>query len=727
MTAETTSAGQWPLQAALAGLPISVGVMDASLVVRWVNSHAARTWGFDTPEEMLGKRLFDLLPDRRKLAPLYERVLAGEAIDRVDHVMPTSRGPRLFDVYYRALRSASGDEDQAPVGLVVMALDITDRTASLRATQRQLTEILEDTPDLVGIADTEGQVTWINRSARQLLSLPAGAAVGQLKVSDFHPDKGKTVFEQAIPVAATTGPWHGKLSWSGPGRGTINTRSIVQAHRDDSDEIVSYSVVASDITESEQYETIYRHAPMGIAIISAAGNFAEANPYLHEWLGFEPGSLVGESIAHLTPPEDMQASRDAFQAMVAGDREDLVLEKQLVRNDGTRVWAMIRARGVRNESGGFEYAVAMYQNLDERKQAEALYGETERFLNSIVENLPDMVFVKRAKDLRFVRFNKAGQDLLGTTSEQMIGKNDYDFFSKEEADFFIGKDREVLDSGMLHDIPEEPIPTPIGERWLHTRKIPILDARGEPEYLLGISTDITDERASRLELKRSHEELQRFAYAASHDLKEPLRMIRSFGEILAEDHGHLLPKEGLGYLERMRSAAERMQILIEDLLSYSKVSTQERRVSEIDLNEILAEVSDYMAPRMADHGGQLDIGKLPAVAADRSQMVQLFQNLVSNGLKFRKPDTAPIVTVSGRKRGRKVTITISDNGIGFDDKYLDRIFEVFQRLHGRTSEYKGTGIGLAICRRIVEGNNGTIAAEGRPGVGAVFQVTLPAA
>ncbi len=230
-------------------------------------------------------------------------------------------------------------------------------------------------------------------------------------------------------------------------------------------------------------------------------------------------------------------------------------------------------------------------------------------------------------------------------------------------------------------------------------------------------------------LERSNQELQDFAYVASHDLQEPLRKIQAFGNLLEEEYGSVLG-EGKDYLDRMRSAASRMSTLIEDLLAFSRVTTKARPFTDVNLEMIASEVLSDLETRMSDTGGTVKVESLPTVVADHVQMRQLLQNLLGNALKFHRPGVPPRVTLSyvpiKAKNGRITAydIRVQDNGIGFEEKYLDRIFSVFQRLHGR-EHYEGTGIGLAVCRKIVERHGGTITATSKPDAGATFIITLP--
>lgn len=228
-------------------------------------------------------------------------------------------------------------------------------------------------------------------------------------------------------------------------------------------------------------------------------------------------------------------------------------------------------------------------------------------------------------------------------------------------------------------------------------------------------------------LEASNRELQQFSYIASHDLQEPLRKITAFGDRLVAHAGESLDEKSKDYLHRMQSAAGRMKQLIEDLMNYSRVTTKTNPFEDVSLEKLIEETLVILELRIAETSGQIEIkGKLPAVHGDRSQLQQLILNLLANALKYHQPDFPPKIVISGRKlAGSFAEIKITDNGIGFKEKYLDRIFLPFQRLHTR-DEYAGTGIGLAISQKIVQRHGGTLTAKSQPGIGSSFIMTLPA-
>ena len=333
--------------------------------------------------------------------------------------------------------------------------------------------------------------------------------------------------------------------------------------------------------------------------------------------------------------------------------------------------------------------------------------------------------------------NQAECELLGFSEAEMVGRPIWDFMAPE--------DREKTRTGLLQRIADEQPLAPLEREYkrrdgssvvmeIHQKRI--RDASGRPTGLRTFLLDITQRKRAEMtlleqadKLSRSNAELEQFAYVASHDLQEPLRKIQAFGDRLKTKYDASLGPEGLDYLTRMQNAAARMQILIQDLLSLSRVASNAKPFTSVDLGDVVRTVVSDLEMRIQDAQGRVEIGALPVIFGDRGQMAQLFQNLIGNGLKFRKPGESPVVKIDSQPQtlpsgAAGWHISVEDNGIGFDEKYRDRIFQIFQRLHGR-NEYEGTGIGLAICRKIVDRHGGSLTANSSPGAGAKFIITLP--
>ncbi len=312
----------------------------------------------------------------------------------------------------------------------------------------------------------------------------------------------------------------------------------------------------------------------------------------------------------------------------------------------------------------------------------------------------------------------------GYTATRTWKRSIYEFVVPDQVDMVRRHIRGVLETGQPSGY-EIRSSIPDGPEWYAVKLGPIRSG----DQVVGLTMslmDITDQKKVQQRLEQSNRELENFASVASHDLQEPLRKIQTFSDRLRAMYADALGPEGRDYLERMNGAATRMRRLIDDLLSFSRISSKAQAFVRVDLARVAREVLEDFQQDSTRAGATLTLGELPELEADPTQMRQLLQNLVSNALKFRRDDVAPVVSLRAtvEPEGRRVELRVEDNGIGFDEKYHDRIFNLFQRLHGR-GKYEGTGIGLAICRRIAERHGGSIRARSTPGQGSTFIVSLP--
>ncbi len=370
------------------------------------------------------------------------------------------------------------------------------------------------------------------------------------------------------------------------------------------------------------------------------------------------------------------------------------------------------------------------EHSERLRAAEERAVQASSLLDAIIENIPDMVFVKDAAALSFVRLNRAGEQLLGLSRDQLIGKTDFDFFPASQAEFFVAKDREALAAGRVVEIAEEPIQTPLGTRWLHTKKVPLVDAAGRPQYLLGISHDITERKQVIAELSTAksaaedaNRELETFSYSVAHDLRTPLRAIDGFSQALTEDYGDRLDAEGRRYLVRVRQSAQRMAELIDDLLTLSRVTRSELRRDRVDLSALAHTVLATLQRLDPERRVEVVIASGLVIDADPHLAAIALDNLLGNAWKFTAKRSDARIELGQAIRDGVAVCYVRDNGAGFDMAYRDKLFGVFQRLHPET-EFPGTGIGLATVARIAQRHRGRIWAEGAPGAGATFYFTL---
>jgi PAS domain S-box-containing protein len=418
---------------------------------------------------------------------------------------------------------------------------------------------------------------------------------------------------------------------------------------------------------------------------------------------------------------------------------------------GRRV-ILLNARQIISEERNATTILLAIEDITDRKREEQILRESEERLQAIIENLHEGLVISDLNG-QLIHFNQAALEIHG-------------FSSLEEGLLKVPRFHEILEistlDGTVLKFEEWPLARVIAGEVLTGYEVclrridkdwqaiisyggAIVKApNGQPLAFL-TSTDITKRKRveKKLEiyaakLERSNRELQDFAQVASHDLQEPLRKILSFGDRLKRKAGESLDEECRDYLQRMFNAATRMQTLITDLMTFSRVETKGQPFVKTDLGLIAREVSADLEARIEQTGARVEIEELPTIDADPMQMRQLLQNLIGNSLKYYRAGVPPVIRVYCQKLDARspesmdetalarqlCQILVEDNGIGFDEKYLDRIFTVFQRLHVK-GEYEGTGVGLAICRKIVDRHNGTITARSSPGQGASFVVTLP--
>jgi PAS domain S-box-containing protein len=441
-------------------------------------------------------------------------------------------------------------------------------------------------------------------------------------------------------------------------------------------------------------------------------------------------------------PDDRANDLKRWEHAVAA-RAPCEYEHRLRRHDGVYRYFSVRAVPVFADTGEIREWAGIHSDITQHKLSEQSLRDGECRLRELADAMPQIVWGAQP-DGHFDYYNRRWYEFTGRPEGTSGDASWADVVHPDDHEDALARWHAALASGQAYEI-EYRLRCKEGDyRWYLTRALPVRNSAQEITRWLGTCTDIDERkrtedqlRSSALLLSQSNRELENFATAASHDLQEPLRKIHSFVGCLRDEQSATLNREGREYLDRIQSATTRMSALVSDLLEFSRISSKGKPFIPVDLNEVISGVVSDLEARLVQTGGRIEIAHLPTIASDQVQMRQLLQNLIGNALKFHRTDEPPVVRVSaeivdgadanGRVQpGGTCEISVADNGIGFDEKYLDRVFTIFQRLHGR-GVYEGTGIGLAVCRRIVERHGGTITARSKPGQGATFIVKMPLA
>jgi PAS domain S-box-containing protein len=495
----------------------------------------------------------------------------------------------------------------------------------------------------------------------------------------------------------------------------------------------------SALRASAQYNrSIVDSSPDCLGVLALDGRLKQMTPQGCRLMEIEDFSAVADvdwvkvwKGAHRT------AARAAVEAARSGS--DGRFQGFCATLKGTPKWWDVIVMPVFGADGQPERLLTVSRDISDVKRSENELREANRFLDSLIENLPVMVMVKDASTLTFVRVNRAYEQLQGRSRDELLGKRARDLFNAEEADLIEAKDREVIEQGRLVDIPEQTVELRhVGVRTFHTMKMPIGDRDGKPQFLLTISVDVTERKLaeqaihalnSALETKAEqltsiNRELESFSYSVSHDLRAPLRAIDGFALMIEEDYGGRLDAEGRRYLSVIRDNGKRMGALIDDLLAFSRLGRLPVVTQEINVEHLVREVVEEAVNGYGEAAPRIEIGRLPPALGDRGLLRQVWVNLMSNAIKYSSKAARPRIEVSGQQNASENLYSIRDNGVGFDMGYVDKLFGVFQRLH-RADEFSGTGVGLAIVHRIVTRHGGRVWAQGTVDNGAVFSFSLP--
>jgi PAS domain S-box-containing protein len=499
-------------------------------------------------------------------------------------------------------------------------------------------------------------------------------------------------------------------------------------------EVSRRRAMEDDLRASElRFRTLAEAVP---PIVWKAGRDGEVNYFNQRWFdatGLSPDESMGAGWSAAMHPDDLERTLATWSHSIRTG-QTYEAEHRLRLRDGSYHWFLGRAVAARDLDGSLTDWFGSLTDIHDLKSARDRLAHSEGRFRTLAESLPQIVFTTTA-DGQLDYCNARWYDYTGLDFGRTRGRGFVAAIHPDDRETTDEAWSEAARAGRLFESEYRLRRKDGVDRWHLARALPIRDDSGVIQLWIGSITDIDDARRyteilertvrSRTELlERSNRELEQFAYVASHDLQEPLRKIQAFSDRLARRHREQLGDDGVESLDRILASASRMRSLINDLLSFSRVSTKTLPFTEVNLSVVAREVLVDLEERIAETQAEVDVHDLPTIQADPLQMRQLLQNLIGNALKFRKPGEPARVCVSAQTDDAQCVLSVEDHGIGFEPEYADRIFQVFQRLHGR-GQFEGTGVGLAISKKIVERHGGSIEAIGRLGDGATFVVRLP--
>jgi PAS domain S-box-containing protein len=598
-----------------------------------------------------------------------------------------------------------------------------------------LEQVMEAAPVGISVFDADGGLERANSRALALRGL-SESDEGEFHAADhacYDEDGDPVPFEDRpfATVMETDAPvydWVAQAESPGESRRWLSINAAPIAN--DEGEVERVVTVEEDVTElREQYRAITEAANDVIVTIDEDSTIRSVNPAIEELFGYEQAELVGESLTALMPDELTDRHRDAFDRYLETGERTLdwdYVELPGMRADGTAISLAVSFSEIEHE--GDRYFTGIIRDITERKARERALREERNLIERIVETSPVGIATLDA-DGGFDIVNDRTEEILGYAPDALADPErrtavlkpittDGERLAPEAIPSY-----RIFEQGeTIHDA-EIGLERPNGERvWVSVSGVPMRDD-GEVTGAVITFADVTERIEYKRKLEESNERLEQFAYAVSHDLQEPLRMVSSYLQLVEDRYADDLDGDAREFIEFAVDGADRMREMIDGLLEYSRVETRGDPLEPVDLNDVVNGVLDDLQVRIEERDADIEAETLPGVEGDASQLRQVFQNLVSNALEY-SGDEPPRVHVEAERNEDEWVISVSDDGIGIAPDDQNRIFEVFERLHSR-EEHEGTGIGLALCRRIVERHGGDIWVDSAPGGGAAFSFTLP--
>ncbi|MFC2083264.1 PAS domain S-box protein, partial [Candidatus Bipolaricaulota bacterium] len=710
--------------------PIGVFIFK-DMVLKYVNPMFAGIFGYSTDEIVDRLGPMDIThPEDHQIAADY----IGQCYADIKGLPPCSFvGVRKDGDHIHCEALGTPIDYEGGVAILGTMVDVTERVRTHEDLRLKNT-VFESSIAANSTADVNGIITHANASFVRNWGYDSEEDVTGLPISRLHAHE-----DEAIAKATAldrTGEWEGDFVALRKNGSTFVSSGHATVLRNEAGDLIGYQSTNIDVTKQRRAEADIRQAkeitdsiinslPGVFYQISSEGRFIRWNATFETVTGYS-----GDEIAQMSPLDFFE---DAEKEQVAQSIERVFTEGQADVTAGFRMknksTIPFYFTGMLKLLGGIPYLIGVGTDITSLLDAEAAVRESEEKFRTMVETIAEWMWEVDG-NVAYSYASPRVTDLLGYRPSEVIGKTPFAFMPPDEAERVRDVLREAVDAREPFAGVENINIHKDGHRVvLETSGRPIHSQTGELLGYRGIARDISDRKAAEeklnhllAELQRSNKELEQFAYIASHDLQEPLRMVASYTQLLERRFKDALDEDAQEFIAYAVGGANRMQRLINDLLAFSRVQTRGQPFEHVDLNEVLERAQKNLRAAIDESEATVTHDTLPIVPADHGQLVSVFQNLLSNAVKFRS-DKAPRIHIGVKELESLWEFSVADNGIGINSDFFDRIFVIFQRLHTR-DEYPGTGIGLALCKRIVERHGGTIWVTSAESGGTTFCFTM---
>lgn len=737
-----------------------ISLVDGSGKIIYASPSITKILGYDV-NKYENSEIFDYIAeeDLPVAKKLFEEVLSspGNIVSNVQFRFRHADGHLMW--HEATAHNLTGD---STIGAVVVNYrDITERKKAEQEIILQKSyfqQLFENSPEGIVILDNQDRILNANKGFEKMFQFSAEEIKGKILNSIIVPE---SMIEQATQMTLFVLKGeiiHRETERKRKDGSMVDVSVLAYPITLEEDQIGVYGIY-SDITERKETEKALRNSeeryrafvkqstegiwrfeflePISVKLpadeqiraIFRYGYLAECNDVFARMYGYEAaGDIAGARIGELLVESDPKNSEYFLKSIMGGYKVDNIESYEKDKNGSKKIFMNNLVGIVENDT--LVRIWGSKRDITEAKKAQEELSKTQFRLATLLKNLQDVVLYETG----------GGKEFMSENVYEMLGYPAQNF---ENRDFF----RTITHPGDWKSIEEKT------KEWHRTGSAGVLNLefrvrRADGSYvwvedhmikvrnngdshMAGVLINITEHKTTEEKLKQlaeklsqSNKELEQFAYVASHDLQEPLRMVASYIQLLQRRYKGKLSGEADEFINYAVDGVIRMKTLINDLLVYSRVNTKESPLEDVDINKVVDQTRTNLHAAIEESGATINSEPLPVVKANNLQINQLFQNLISNAIKFRKPDTAPVVNISAKHAGDEWLFTVQDNGIGIDKEFSDKIFVIFQRLHN-SSEYPGTGIGLAICKRIVEKLGGHLWVESNPGEGSTFNFTIP--